>query len=292
LKEQSRYGNQPAARPTQRRAPFNFQQEKPNILAAVGEATQACNGLVNALQRVNRESESVTTNLAVQEYLLTVKDTRKKVVRYTQLIEDDPSGDFIGTLLSTNEQIFAALSLYDRWSVPAEQDSDDEAMDAATVAAATNNRQPVPSDMAAKLAKMNLDHETEIMKLQDRQKAEVERLNKNRATTPSVDSDLLDWISLDQLLQQAVPTYLIQCSLNMLLLKIDLAILFPSIPITAAQTKKITIGLHLQLMPRTVAATRNSSRSRRRRIWARGVCCKIRTMTIRLPIPTACRTVH
>jgi len=191
-KEQSRYGSQPAARPAQRRAPFNFQQEKPNILASVGEATQACNGLVNALQRVNRESESVTTNLAVQEYLMKVKDTRKKVVRYTQLIEDDPSGDFIGTLLSTNEQILAALSLYDRWSVPAEHDSDDEAVDAATVAAATNNRQPVQPDMAAKLAKMSLDHESEIEKLQDRQKAEVQRLNQARATTPSIDSDLLE----------------------------------------------------------------------------------------------------
>lgn len=180
--------------PSSRLTDYSISQAKPRILAAVGEATQACNGLVNALQRVNRESESVTTNLNVQEYLMKVKDTRKRVVRYTQLIEDDPSGDFIGTLISTNEQIIAALSLYDRWSQTTGDDSDDEAVDAQTVAAATNNRQPVRPDLAAKLSRMSVHEDSELEKLQDRQKAEVDRLNKQRSgTTPGLHTaDLLD----------------------------------------------------------------------------------------------------
>ncbi|GAA5955080.1 hypothetical protein JCM3765_003187 [Sporobolomyces pararoseus] len=114
-----------------RRPPFNFEQEKPKILASVGQGTQSAQALINALQHVNREKESVTTNARVQECLEKAKVDRKQVVRYIQLVDADESGDFIGSLIATNEQIVNAVQLYDRMSKPVELDSDDEAIEEA-----------------------------------------------------------------------------------------------------------------------------------------------------------------
>lgn len=61
--------------------------------------------LINALQHVNREQESVTTNERVQACLTKAKADRKLVVRYIQLVDMDADGDFIGTLIATNEQV-------------------------------------------------------------------------------------------------------------------------------------------------------------------------------------------
>lgn len=114
-----------------RRPPFNFEQEKPKILASVGQGTQSAQALINALQHVNREKESVTTNVRVQQCLEKAKVDRKVVVRYIQLVDADESGDFIGSLIATNEQIVNAVQLYDRMSKPVELDSDDEAIEEA-----------------------------------------------------------------------------------------------------------------------------------------------------------------
>ncbi len=65
--------------------------------------------LVNALQLVNREKESVTTNVRVQDCLEKAKLTRKQLIRYIQLIDQDTEGDYIGTLISTNEQVRGCL---------------------------------------------------------------------------------------------------------------------------------------------------------------------------------------
>ncbi len=79
--------------------------------------------LVNALQHVNREKESVTQNARVQDYLVKTKVERKKIIRYVQLVKDE---EFLGSLISANDQIILALELYDRLSKPVELDSDDE----------------------------------------------------------------------------------------------------------------------------------------------------------------------
>lgn len=114
-----------------KRPKFNFELEKPKIMTAVGAGAQAAQALVNALQLVNREKESVTTNERVQDCLEKAKSTRKLLIRYIQLIDQDTEGDYIGTLISTNEQIIAAVQMYDRMSKPAELDSDDEAVEEA-----------------------------------------------------------------------------------------------------------------------------------------------------------------
>lgn len=87
--------------------------------------------LINALQHVNREQESVTTNARVVECLIKCKAERKVLIRYIQLVENDSSGEYIGALLATNEQVLTALALYDRMSKPVELDSDDEAIEEA-----------------------------------------------------------------------------------------------------------------------------------------------------------------
>lgn len=84
-----------------KRAPFNFEQEKPKISQAVAMASMHANGLVNALQHVNREKESVASNIRVQDQLVKLKDSRKQVIRYIQLCEVDKEGEYIGMLISS-----------------------------------------------------------------------------------------------------------------------------------------------------------------------------------------------
>ncbi len=51
-----------------KRPAFNFEQEKPAILQSLAISQQVATALVNALQHVNREKESVTENARVQDY--------------------------------------------------------------------------------------------------------------------------------------------------------------------------------------------------------------------------------
>jgi hypothetical protein len=87
-----------------KRKPFDFEQEKPQVLASIASASHASSNLVNALmvlvidffsdqcllmtcvpQLVNRELEPVETNVRVQECLTTAKVVRKQIVRYIQV---------------------------------------------------------------------------------------------------------------------------------------------------------------------------------------------------------------
>ena len=61
-----------------------FIQEKPQILSTLATSQQSATSLVNALQHVNRETESVSNNERVQTYLTRVKAERKQVVRYSE----------------------------------------------------------------------------------------------------------------------------------------------------------------------------------------------------------------
>jgi hypothetical protein len=156
-------------------------------MSTVAQATQCANSLINALQHVNREKESVTENQAVQDYLVKSKLARRAIVRYIQLVENDPTGDYIGTLISTNELIVSAFTLYDRLCKPPEHDSDDEAP--ADVSAA-GKAKAVERGMAS----LDLG---EVDKLQVRQRHAVERAASTRnlhaaASASSAQADLAD----------------------------------------------------------------------------------------------------
>ncbi|KAG8738846.1 putative actin patch assembly and actin polymerization protein, partial [Ceratobasidium sp. 428] len=100
------------ARSQPARRPFNYEVEKPKILTTVAEGTQAATNLVNAIKRVNREQESITTNPQVQECLTVAKTVRKQIIKYIQVAIQKE--EIIGTLLETNERIIAAIQLYDK----------------------------------------------------------------------------------------------------------------------------------------------------------------------------------
>ncbi|KAG8963872.1 putative actin patch assembly and actin polymerization protein [Tulasnella sp. 419] len=142
---------------TQTRKPFDFEKEKPQILTAVANASQASIQLGNALKLVNREKESIQENAHVQESLANAKAARKAIVRYVQLVENE---ELIGTLIDANERIITSLQLYDRLLKSADNDSEDE-------------------ENAAKLASLSLSAKEppvgEISKLQGKQRAEIQR---------------------------------------------------------------------------------------------------------------------
>ncbi|KAH9944270.1 uncharacterized protein BXZ73DRAFT_87198 [Epithele typhae] len=98
------------AQPRTKRKPFNFEEEKPQILTAIASASQVTNNLVNAMTLVNTQQERLDENERVQECLAKVKQVRKHIVRYVQLVENE---DMIGVLIDTNDRIISALENYD-----------------------------------------------------------------------------------------------------------------------------------------------------------------------------------
>lgn len=92
-----------------RKAPFDFEAEKPQILTTIANASQASSNLVNAIMLVNGEKESVVSNERVQECLGKARAVRKPIVRYIQLVENE---EMIGALIETNERIITALQMY------------------------------------------------------------------------------------------------------------------------------------------------------------------------------------
>ncbi|CCO34638.1 Protein lsb5 [Rhizoctonia solani AG-1 IB] len=153
------------ARTQPARKPFVYETEKPKILQTIAEASQASTNLLNAVKRVNREQESVTTNADVQECLATAKAVRKQLIRYIQLAIQKE--EIIGTLLDTNERIIAAIQLYDRMSKSPDHDSDEEIRQ--TLASTAIGDKP-PAGTTPRN-----DHDTELEKLQLRQRARIQR---------------------------------------------------------------------------------------------------------------------
>jgi len=107
--------NKAASRTATSRGQFNFEEEKPQVLTAIANASSAANNLVNAIMLVNTEYDSLLSNKRVQECLVRAKQIRKVIVRYIQQVENE---EVIGTLIESNERIIAALQSYDKLSKP------------------------------------------------------------------------------------------------------------------------------------------------------------------------------
>ncbi|UZJ57346.1 hypothetical protein CBS101457_006666 [Exobasidium rhododendri] len=172
-----------AKRPT-----FDFEKEKPAIMSTLATSQQAATALVNALQHVNREKESVTVNERVQMYLGRVKVERKKVVRYIQLVRDE---EYLGGLISTNDQIILSLELYDKLSKAADADSDEEGNEPLANISGSKSAAEKAHDRAEaeeaeirfvqkRLAAAHLD-EGQLESLQDKQRIQIERHNSYRS---------------------------------------------------------------------------------------------------------------
>ncbi|KAJ9478087.1 LAS seventeen-binding protein 5 [Pseudozyma hubeiensis] len=178
-----------------KRPAFNFEQEKPAILQSLAISQQVATALVNALQHVNREKESVTENARVQDYLVKTKVERKKIIRYVQLVKDE---EFLGSLISANDQIILALELYDRLSKPADLDSDDEEPLAAISGSGQTAEEKNAARMAADDAEIEMVRkriadarlnapDSELEKLQTRQRVRIHRHNSRVGSMRSFD---------------------------------------------------------------------------------------------------------
>ncbi|KAK9373340.1 uncharacterized protein V1513DRAFT_449328 [Lipomyces chichibuensis] len=105
---------------------FDLAKEKPMLLQTLAEAGTAATNLSNSLKLINRERELATDNIKATENFNRCRQLRRMVLRYIQHIESE---DYIGALIHANEELVAALQLYDNMSHPIEHDSDSEDYD-------------------------------------------------------------------------------------------------------------------------------------------------------------------
>lgn len=104
--------------------PFNLEKEKPQLLETIAQASVASTNLLNALQLINREHQRVSEEPEAVNRFETCKQLRRQILRYVQLIESD---QWIGSLLSANDELVKALTAYEIMDKSIEDDSDSEA---------------------------------------------------------------------------------------------------------------------------------------------------------------------
>ncbi|KAK4984160.1 hypothetical protein LTR66_008590 [Elasticomyces elasticus] len=104
--------------------PFSLEREKPNILSTIASASVSSTNLLNALQLVNREHERVSDNKEVMSRFETCKTLRRQTLRYIQLVESE---EWIGSLLSANDELVKALTAFEIFDKSVENDSDSDA---------------------------------------------------------------------------------------------------------------------------------------------------------------------
>ncbi|KAK7202468.1 hypothetical protein BZA70DRAFT_270014 [Myxozyma melibiosi] len=109
-----------------KRPTFDLQKEKPLLMRTLAEAGTEATNLQNALKLVNREKELSTDNIRATECFNKCRKLRRLVLRFIQHIESE---DYIGSLIHANEELVAALQLYDKMSQPIDEDSDSEEYD-------------------------------------------------------------------------------------------------------------------------------------------------------------------
>ncbi|KAK7517948.1 VHS domain-containing protein [Phyllosticta citriasiana] len=104
--------------------PFSLEKEKPQLLETIASASVASTNLLNALQLINREQERVSENAHATKEFEQCKQLRRKILRYIQLVESD---QWIGSLLSANDELVKALMSYEIMDKSISDDSDSEA---------------------------------------------------------------------------------------------------------------------------------------------------------------------
>ncbi|OCK76212.1 hypothetical protein K432DRAFT_306842 [Lepidopterella palustris CBS 459.81] len=103
--------------------PFNLEKEKHQLLETIATASVASTNLLNALQLINREEQRVSSNPEVMSRFETCKLLRRQILRYIQLVESD---QWIGSLLSANDELVKALMAFEIMDKSIDDDSDSE----------------------------------------------------------------------------------------------------------------------------------------------------------------------
>jgi hypothetical protein len=103
--------------------PFNLEKEKGKVLETIASASVASTNLMNALQLINREEQRVSSNPEVTSRFESCKILRRQILRYIQLVESD---QYIGSLLSANDELVKALMAFEIMDKSIDDDSDSE----------------------------------------------------------------------------------------------------------------------------------------------------------------------
>ncbi|KAI9691180.1 MAG: putative actin patch assembly and actin polymerization protein [Bathelium mastoideum] len=130
--------------------PVDLTKEKPQLLEAIASASVASTNLLNALKLVNRENSRVNEDAEVMSRFEQCKTLRRQILRYIQAVESD---EWIGSLLSANDELVKALMAFEIMDKSISDDSDSEA-DLDMGAGAMNK--PSRKDAEAALAGLNL----------------------------------------------------------------------------------------------------------------------------------------
>ncbi|BFZ53962.1 hypothetical protein PYCC9005_000993 [Savitreella phatthalungensis] len=106
---------------------LSLDKEKPAILQTIASSNQAATNLNNALKHVNRESGAWLKEPAIVKNSGECKALRKKVLYYIGSITSE---EWVGTLLETNDNLVAALQVYENYRAESEVPDSDEEMSA------------------------------------------------------------------------------------------------------------------------------------------------------------------
>ncbi|CAI6332207.1 unnamed protein product [Periconia digitata] len=122
--------------------PFNLEKEKGQLLETIAAATVASTNLLNGLQLINREVQRVSENAEVMQRFETCKQLRRQILRYIQLVESD---QYLGSLLSANDELVKGLMAFEIMDKSIDDDSDsDEEQAASSMAGLSVDETPPP----------------------------------------------------------------------------------------------------------------------------------------------------
>lgn len=125
--------------------PFSLSREKPTILRSIASSSIASTNLLNALKRINRETQLASSDPDVVKYFEECKALRRQILRYIQHVESE---EWIGSLLSANDELVKGLMAYEIFEKGFDDDSDSEAEAGAIAAVEEAERERKPSTTA------------------------------------------------------------------------------------------------------------------------------------------------
>ncbi|KAL3470752.1 hypothetical protein BJX99DRAFT_238850 [Aspergillus californicus] len=102
---------------------FNFDREKPEMLQTLASSSVASTNLLNALKRVNRETQRVSEDAEVLNRFETCKQLRRHILRYIQYVESE---EYLGSLIHANEELVSALMAFEVLDKSVDYDSDSD----------------------------------------------------------------------------------------------------------------------------------------------------------------------
>lgn len=102
---------------------FSLERERPEILQTLASVSVASTNLLNALKRINRETQRVSEDAEVLNRFETCKQLRRQVLRYIQHIESE---EFLGSLIHANEELVSALMAFEVLDKSLDYDSDSD----------------------------------------------------------------------------------------------------------------------------------------------------------------------